>query len=386
MSPLSVWEKESFFAPADIVIAGSGLVGLWSAYYLKKSAPHLSITIVERGIIPSGASTRNAGFACFGSLTELVADTQKMGEDHMLELVEMRYKGLKRIAKLFPDKDTGFERYGGYELIAGNPEADVNELRSNIDWLNRKLKKIVKQQKTFQLQNEKIEEYGFSGVQHLIANKAEAQLHSGKLCQSLLRLVQYMGVTVLNNIEIKGFEKMNGHLVLHTDQPFTLTASQLLVCTNAFARQLLPQLDIEPARGQILVTSPIDQLPFKGTFHFEEGFYYFRDLGDRVLLGGARNKAFAAEQTDEMVITDLIQDELERFLREVILPGRNYHIEHRWSGIMGMGGEKMPIIRAINDHVFCAVRMSGMGVALAPMIGEKIAALMTDGTQEFTAD
>jgi len=386
MSPLSVWEKESFFAPADIVIAGSGLVGLWSAYYLKKSAPHLSITIVERGIIPTGASTRNAGFACFGSLTELVADAQKMGEDHMLELVEMRYKGLKRIAKLFPEKDTGFERYGGYELIAGDPEADVNELRSNIDWLNRRLKKIVKQQKTFQLQNEKIEEFGFSGVQHLIFNKAEAQLHSGKLCQSLLRLVQSMGVTILNNIEIKGFEKMNGHLVLHTDQPFTLTASQLLVCTNAFARQLLPQLDIEPARGQILVTSSIDQLPFKGTFHFEEGFYYFRDLGDRVLLGGARNKAFAAEHTDEMVVTDSIQAELERFLREVILPGRNYHIEHRWSGIMGMGGEKMPIIRAINDHVFCAVRMSGMGVALAPMIGEKIAALMTDGTQEFTAD
>src|SRR5277367_3561877 len=59
---LSIWEKESFFAPADIVIAGSGLVGLWSAYYLKKKAPRLSITVVERGLIPSGASTRNAGF------------------------------------------------------------------------------------------------------------------------------------------------------------------------------------------------------------------------------------------------------------------------------------------------------------------------------------
>ena len=409
LSVLSVWERESFFAPADIVIAGSGFVGLWSAYYLKKSAPHLSVTIVDRGIIPTGASTRNAGFACFGSLTELVADSRKMGEEAMLELVEMRYKGLKRIAKLFSDKDTGFERYGGYELIAGSPlsadhsgpsenspaaeesgqpgsETDVNELRSNIDWLNRRLKKIVKQQKVFQLQNDMIPEFGFAGVQHLISNKAEAQLHSGKLCQALLRLVQSMGVNVLNNIEIMGFEKMNGHLVLHTNQPFQLTTSQLLVCTNAFARQLLPQLDIEPARGQILVTSPIDQLPFKGTFHFDEGFYYFRDLGDRVLLGGARNKAFAAEQTDEMTVTDTIQEELERFLQEVILPGRNYHIEHRWSGIMGIGNEKQPIIRPINDHVFCAVRMSGMGVALAPMIGEKIAALMTGGASEFSVD
>jgi gamma-glutamylputrescine oxidase len=415
MALLSVWEKESFFAPADIVIAGSGLVGLWSAYYLKKSAPSLSITILERGIIPTGASTRNAGFACFGSLTELISDTQKMGEDKMLELVEMRCKGLRRIGKTFGDKKIGYERYGGYELIAGPTAAgnqtgitgqgiagsngvDTNELRSQIDWLNRRLKKIVRQQKTFRLQPGKINTFGFAGIQHLVENQAEAQLHSGKLCQALLRRVQSMGVTVLNNIEITGFEKVNGHLVLHTALPpappaggsdrsgqpppgipLQLTTSQLLVCTNAFARQLLPQLDVNPARGQVLVTSPIEGLPFKGAFHFQEGFYYFRDLGDRVLLGGARNIAFEEENTAEMTITDTIQEELERFLRETILPGRQYTIENRWSGIMGMGSEKMPILRPINDQVFCAVRMSGMGVALAPVMGEKVAALMTGG-------
>ncbi|HEV9036088.1 MAG TPA: FAD-dependent oxidoreductase, partial [Puia sp.] len=124
---------------------------------------------------------------------------------------------------------------------------------------------------------------------------------------------------------------------------------------------------------------PIDNLPFKGTFHYDEGFYYFRDLGDRVLLGGARNLAIEEENTDEMILSDKIQTTLERFLREVILPGRSYKIDCRWSGIMGMGAEKMPILKAINDHVFCAVRMSGMGVALAPVIGEKVARLMTGG-------
>jgi gamma-glutamylputrescine oxidase len=378
MPLLSVWEKESFFAPADIVIAGSGLVGLWSAYYLKKAAPSLSITIVERGIIPTGASTRNAGFACFGSLTELLADARQMGEDDMLGLVEMRCRGLRRIEKTFGSKKIGFERYGGFELIT-EPTADTNELRSQIDWLNHRLKKIVRQQKTFRLQNEKIAAFGFAGVQHLIENRAESQLHSGKLCQALMKLVQSMGVTVLNNIEITGFEKMNGRLVLQTSPSLQLTASQLLICTNAFARQLLPQLDVSPARGQVLVTSAIDGLPFKGTFHFHEGFYYFRNLGDRVLLGGARNIAMEAENTDDMIVTDTIQENLEQFLRDVIVPGRHYTIDHRWSGIMGMGSEKMPILRAINDQVFCAVRMSGMGVALAPVMGEKVAALMTGG-------
>jgi gamma-glutamylputrescine oxidase len=378
LASLSVWEKESFFAPADIIIAGSGLVGLWSAYYLKRKQPSLRITIVERGIIPTGASTRNAGFACFGSLTELLADIDDMGEDKMLELVSMRFKGLKKIRKTFRDAEIGYEQRGSYELLtSAGTLTDSNSLRSAIDRLNRSLKKVIGEQKTFRLRNDKIDAFGFAGIKYLIESRTEGQLHSGQLCQALLRLVQSQGVTVLNNIDITGFEKVNGHLLLHTQHSFPLIASQLLICTNAFARQLLPQLDITPARGQVLVTSPIDGLPFKGTFHFEKGFYYFRNLGERVLLGGARNHAFEEETTTNMTLTDNIQQELERFLREVVLPGRHYTIDTRWAGTMGMGGDKMPIVRAINDHVFCAVRMHGMGVALAPVIGEQVACLLT---------
>jgi len=376
MPQLSVWEKESFFAPVDILIAGSGLVGLWSAWYLKKANPSLSITIVDRGIIPTGASTRNAGFSCWGSLTELIADRTRMGEEEMLGLVEMRYKGLRRINKTFGNKEIGYEQHGGYELIAESQGMDINELRSQIDLFNRRLKKIVKEQKAFRLRDDKLTGFGFGGVSHLIENRTEGQLHSGKLCQALLRKVQSMGVTVLNNIEIKSYEKINGELLLDTDRGFSLTARQLLICTNAFARQLLPGLDIEPARGQVLVTSPIEGLPFKGCFHYDEGYYYFRNLGDRVLLGGARNKDLVTENTEEMALTDKIQQELERYLRETILPGRTYQIEHRWSGIMGMGIGKLPILQSFNEQVFCAVRMSGMGVALSPVIGEKVANLM----------
>jgi len=83
----SIWEKESFYAPKDVIIVGSGFAGLWCAYYLKKRKPKLSVAIVDRGIIPAGASTRNAGFACFGSLTELLQDAQKNGEEKMLQLM-----------------------------------------------------------------------------------------------------------------------------------------------------------------------------------------------------------------------------------------------------------------------------------------------------------
>src|SRR5450755_1605344 len=109
MLPLSIWESESFFSKKDIIIIGSGFTGLWSAYYLKKRYPKKSVLILERGIIPSGASSRNAGFACFGSFTELASDTTHLGESEMLELVEMRYKGLEKIQKKFDSSAIGYE-------------------------------------------------------------------------------------------------------------------------------------------------------------------------------------------------------------------------------------------------------------------------------------
>ena len=372
---LSIWEKESFYAPSDLIIIGSGFVGLWSAYYLKKRNPKLSITIVDRGIIPTGVSTRNAGFACFGSVTELVADREKMGEENMLDIVAMRYQGLQKITKTFRRADIGYEELGGYELITPSQSYDLGHLRSIIDVLNQKLKKITRK-KAFYLNDEAIKDFGFAGVQHLVENRLEAQLHSGRLCMCLLQLVRSLGVEVLNNIEIKGFEKINGKIELDLVQGFRLRAERLLLCTNAFAKQLMPPLDVEPARGQVLVTSPIPALKFAGTFHYDEGFYYFRNLGKRVLLGGARNKAFAEEHSYDMTTTDKIQGELEKFLREIIVPGERFTIDHRWSGIMGIGQEKKPIVQELQEDIFGALRMSGMGVALAPEIGKMIAKKM----------
>lgn len=372
----SVWEKETFFSHKDVIIVGSGVVGLWSAYYMKKAKPQAKILVLERGIIPTGASTRNAGFACIGSPTELLADARKMGEQSMLEIVAMRYEGLQRIKKVFTNKEIEYERYGGYELITDNQYSKLKQLKNDLGWLNITLRRAIKDEKIFRIADKKIKDFGFTKISHLVESRAEAQLHSGKLLQALLRKVQGMGVEVLTQTDVKHFEKVNEKIVIHSNLPVSLSADQLLICTNGFASQLLPEIDVVPVRGQVLVTSPIKKLHFKGAFHFDEGFYYFRNLGNRVLLGGARNKAIKEEMTEEMITTEIIQEELERFLKEVILPKQKFTIEHRWSGIMGMGSGKFPIIKRLEKNVYCAVRMSGMGVALSPVVGDIVARQM----------
>ena len=372
----SIWEKETFYTPKDVTIIGSGFAGLWSAYFLKKNNPRLSIAVIERGIIPEGASTRNAGFATFGSLTELMHDAREMGQDNMLHLVEMRYQGLERIRKTFTKKEIDFLLTGGYELITPQHPISSKSLSEDIKWLNNNLSRKLKNKKIFEIADRKIGRFGLREVNHLVENKLEGCLHPGKLCQALLRTVQAMGVIILNNTTVTGYEINEIGIRIHNNRNLDLLTGKLLICTNAFVKTLLPELDVQPARGQVLLTAPIEGLKIKGAFHSDEGYIYFRNLGNRLLLGGARNKAFEEETTEVMDISTTIQDELESFLKRYLLPGINYTITDRWSGIMGVGDVKMPIVKKINGQVYCAVRMSGIGVALAPMIGEQVANMM----------
>src|SRR5947209_11431150 len=133
---ISIWEQETFFAPQDVIIAGSGFVGLWSAYYIKKKHPKAKVTIVDRGVIPTGASTRNAGFACFGSLSEVVRDAQAMGLEKTLALVELRYKGLEKIEKTFGKSKIDFELCGSYELFDAAYSMPIAKIKEHITCFN----------------------------------------------------------------------------------------------------------------------------------------------------------------------------------------------------------------------------------------------------------
>jgi gamma-glutamylputrescine oxidase len=382
---ISVWEQSTYFAPKDLVIVGCGFVGLWTAYEAIQQNPKLNITILERGVIPSGASTRNAGFSCFGSVSELMYDVQLMGEAAMLETVKMRYDGLQRIQKVFKATEIDYNQWGGYELFEGGGEYDISKLDDDIAYLNKVLAPALKTPKKngkylplYTNATKDIKKLGFQGIEALAFNQLEGQLNSAKLVLALQKAVQSKGVQILFSTEVKKFKSHSKGVTIHTNLEAPLEAKQLLVCTNGFAKKLIPSLDVVPARGQVFVTEPIPNLKFKGCFHYDEGFYYFRNLGNRLLLGGARNKDFKNEKTYSLETSSKIQKVLEQFMMQRILPkgSKKPKIELRWSGTMGIGKIKKPIIQEVQANVYCAVRMSGMGVAIAPIVAQKALQLM----------
>ena len=137
----------------------------------------------------------------------------------------------------------------------------------------------------------------------------------------------------------------------------------------------MPHLNVKPARAQVIVTTPIHDLKIKGTFHYQQGYYYFRNIDGRILLGGGRNMDFDGETTTEMVTTEKIIDSLKELMSQVILPGSDYSIEYEWSGIMGIGDTKAPIVEKLDERIAVGVRMGGMGVAIGSLIGKELSQL-----------
>ena len=365
----SYWELKEWFTNIDFTIVGSGIVGLNCALYLKKRYPKATVLILEKGMLPQGASTKNAGFACFGSLSELIDDLKTHTPEEVYDLVDKRWNGLRLLRENLGDKKIDFQQHKGFELF--DAKEVFEECMSEKESLNKLLKPMFKEdvfsvtKNLFNFQN---------SYKKYISNKFEGQIDTGKMALELLYKVQKLGVKILNNISVERFAESGNRVTIETNK-ITFKTNKLWIATNGFSNQLLEE-KVEPARAQVLITKPIKNLHIRGTFHLDKGYYYFRNIHDRILIGGGRNIDFEVENTTTFGCTKRIQNKLEQILKEIVLHNLPFEIEHRWSGIMGVGQQKKAIVKQVSNNVFCGVRLGGMGVAIGSLVGKELAELV----------
>lgn len=367
---LSYWEYKSWFSNVDFTIVGSGIVGLNCALALRKNHPSAKILVLEKGVLPQGASTKNAGFACFGSISEVLADLKDHASEETALLVKKRFEGIQLLRKTLGDATIDFRQNGGHELFLQKDRELYENCLDKLDDINELLQPVFGSNPFKTKENA----FGFKKIhEKYITHVFEAQIDTGKMMTSFLKLARKNDIYILNSTELKDFNDDGNRVAIRTEIAEFKT-KHLFIATNGFASKLLNVL-VKPARAQVLITKPIENLHIKGTFHLDEGYYYFRNIDNRILLGGGRNLNFKGEETSTFGQTDLIQNHLERLLQESILPTTNFEIDRRWSGIMGVGNDKIPILKQLSENVFCGVRLGGMGIAIGSLIGQELADL-----------
>lgn len=370
---LSYWERSSFLQ-YDYIILGSGITGLSAAASIIEKQANARIVILEKGLFPSGASTKNAGFACVGSLTEKCSDLQRMGEETFIKIIQNRVRGLQILRNRLGDSVIEYRNCGGFELVMD----DLS--RAAIPQINRmnQLLQPIFGKAIFSEDSQAASRFGMntSHIETCIRNDFDGDIHTGKMMRALIRYVQERGVQIYTQTSAQTpIETGDGVevAVIHNTEEIVFKAKKVLVCTNAFTPALFPTADVKPGRGQVVLTHPIPDLKLQGVFYFDDGFYYFRCINNRILFGGGRNLDFEGERTTSMELNSKIHTSLDHYLRNLILPNTAFEIDMRWSGIMGFGDNKTPIVEAISEHIGLGVRLNGMGVALAGSIGEQLA-------------
>ena len=368
------WENDILPSYTDFTILGAGIVGISTALEIRALHPNANIQILDQLPFGAGASSRNAGFACFGSPTELLSDLQSMPEEQVLEIIQMRLTGLELLQKRCDEEKINFKNWGGYECFLPDQHALFSSTSEKLFHLNQLLEKHFNLEQCFQetdLRSTEMKVYpkGFF-------NRFEGQLHPGKMMQLLESLCRKQAIALHRGVKVEAIE-FGSTIHLHLGQHYpSIKTGNLAICTNGFTDSLLDLPDCKPARAQVIMTSPIPDLKLKGTYHLDEGFYYFRNVGNRVLFGGGRNLDIEGETTSERAFNPTIQHRLESMLKTTLLPDNEFEVEYRWSGTMAVGKSKVPLIQKPKPNVVIGVRLGGMGVAIGSYLGKQIADLL----------
>lgn len=375
---ISYWEADTFFRPTDLLIIGAGIVGLNAAITVKRARPSWKVKVVERASIPAGASTRNAGFACFGSPSEILDDLKDSPEQEVFATVERRYEGLLALQKELGKETIQYEACGGSEVFGANEKDLYEYCLDHLEYLNRRTQSITGLAQTYSADPERLQLQGPAGFSYLIQNGAEGAIHPGKMMEALLRKAQALGVEFLFGTEVEALETAAQQVAVRFADVGYIQVERVLVTNNGFSKQLLPELPVEQVRNQVWVTEPIPRLAMQGCFHYDRGYFYFRNIGKRILLGGGRHLDQEREKTDAFGRTPQIQNALRHLLEQQILPKEwpSPKIDYKWSGILGVGSQKSPIIRRLEDRLGVAVRLGGMGVAIGTLVGQEAGNLM----------
>lgn len=369
----SYWEKQ-YLAHTHWLVVGAGLVGLQSAIALKEQFPNKRILVIDEKALGNAASFRNAGFACFGSAGELMDEMRRTSADEALKLYERRYLGIQKLVNKFGKDAIGFEATGGYEVFTEAEAEKFNEISDLLLGLNQQLQSIHGNANTFQ-----IKEIGSMGMRALptaVYAEEEGPIQTHLLYKVVRERAASVGVEILEGYTVATMEDKVGGVSVWLSDALEIQCDFVLVATNGFSKRLMPELEVSPARGQVFITEPLPFQPLNGIYHADDGYIYFRSLGDRILIGGGRNQAFSAEETMHMHNTELIRHYIQQYVSEVILPHRPKEnpvkFEYEWAGIMGMHENRNPIIQFHSSRIMLAIRMGGMGVALSSWVAEEV--------------
>jgi len=331
---------------ADVLVIGGGIAGTSLVHHLGKR--RFSAVLLERGHLASGASGRNAGFLLAGVADCYAEAVRIFGREKAREVWHITDENHDRMLEAIERDDVGHRRLGSATLASGDEET-------------------VRLEESAQLLRDDGFEAHWDGTRLL--NPRDGEVNPAAIVGALARRAKRGAIR--EGVDITSIQSRGEEVSVRAGE-LECRAGVVILATNAYTPQLLPQVKIQPTRAQMLASAPVFKAVSDMPTYSHFGYRYWRQLpSGEVLIGGWRDTAMEAELTYEAEPTDEIQEHLDGQLAAM---SANAEVTHRWAGIMGFTESGLPLVGPVDGmrNVYLCAGFNGHGMGFAFMSAKQL--------------
>jgi len=331
----------------DVAIIGAGFTGLWTAYYLKKQSPEISITVLEAETVGFGASGRNGGW-CMGAAT---------GMERLLHRSSTRSEGIRLQKALHETVDEigrvcDLEKIdchfvkGGTLNVAGTRAVAIRhqewiKFLHSIGFPEEDYCWLDEQESASRIRLSR--NHGAFYTSHCAA------VHPARLVRGLGEVCRQMGISIVEKCPVLAYRP--GRLTTGRGE---VIAEKIIRATEGYTdsiknskRQLLPLYSM------VIATEPMSdekwqEIGLANRETFDDGrrvvIYGQRTLDNRLVFGGRAGYYFGSKIRPTIPRSDKAVQHVESAARELIPALAGVEITHGWGGLMGVPRHWRPCV------------------------------------------
>ncbi len=331
----------------EVAIVGAGFTGLWTAYYLKKKSPGISIAVFEAETVGFGASGRNGGW-CMGAATgmeRLLYRDSTRGEG--IRLQRALHDTVDEIGRVCQSEniDCHFAK-GGTLNVAGTTEV----AKRHREWVTF-LQSIGFSEEDYRWldEQESSKRIRLSRNHGAFYTSHCAAIHPARLVRGLARVCRQMGIKIIEKCPV--FDYQPGKLVTGRGG---VSAEKIIRATEGYTESIKSQKrKMLPLYSMVIATEPMtdekwQEIGLANRETFDDGrrvvVYGQRTLDNRLVFGGRAGYYFGSRIRGTIPRDDKAVKIVESAARELIPALQGVEVTHGWGGLMGVSRHWRPCV------------------------------------------
>jgi glycine/D-amino acid oxidase-like deaminating enzyme len=367
----------------DVAVIGAGLTGLSAARTLAGGGARVAVLEAEN--IGWGASCRNGGMILSGLKLGIPTLMKRYGREATQRMYVASLESIDCVEEIVREEGIAcdFARCGHLEVAC--KAKHFEEFRRGAETIEREFGHRMRIVEKKDLPNEIGSTVYHGGmVDEVSAGVNPARYVAGLGCAATKAGAEIHEKTRVTGLERASREGENGWKL--TTSRGAVWAKDVLVATSGYTSEVTPGLQkkIIPIGSFIIVTDVLRrelarELSPRGRMIYDSKnyLYYYRLTPDRRMLFGGRAAFFPENESTVRESARILREGMVSVYPQL----RGVRVEFVWGGTLDFAFDIMPHAGRM-DGIYFSLGYAGHGVAMATLLGKKMAEAILTGRDE----